>query len=66
MKARVAITERDTDYGEVSIMTWFIFVGDMLVMLFMCMLVVWVYMKSTKKSADEAARIPLEDEYVDD
>ena len=66
MKARVAITERDIDYGEVSIMIWFIFIGDMLVMLFMCMLVVWVYMKSTKKSADEAARIPLEDEYVDD
>jgi len=47
-------------------LTWFIFIGDMLVMLFMCMLVVWVYMKSTKKSADEAARIPLEDEYIDD
>jgi cbb3-type cytochrome oxidase subunit 3 len=62
----VTITERDIDYGEVSIMTWFIFVGDMLVMLFMCMLVVWVYMKSTRKSADEAARIPLEDEYIDD
>jgi cbb3-type cytochrome oxidase subunit 3 len=47
-------------------MTWFIFVGDMLVMLFMCVLVVWVYMKSSTKSANEAARIPLEDEYIDD
>jgi len=66
MKARVTITERDIEYAEALTMTWFIFVGDMLVMLFMCMLVVWVYMKSTKESADEAARIPLEDEYVDD
>ncbi len=47
-------------------MTWFLFVGDMLVMLFMCVLVVWVYMKSTSESADEAARIPLQDEYADD
>jgi len=47
-------------------MTWFLFVGDMLVMLFMSVLVVWVYLKSTTESADEAARIPLEDEYVDD
>jgi cbb3-type cytochrome oxidase subunit 3 len=47
-------------------MTWFIFIGDMLVMLFMCILVVWVYMKSSAKSAKEAARIPLEDEYRDD
>ncbi len=58
--------ERDIEYVEVLLMTWFIFVGDMLVMLFMCLLVVWVYMKSTAKSADEAARIPLEDEYIDD
>ncbi len=47
-------------------MTWFLFVGDMLVMLFMCVLVVWVYLKSTSEAADEAARIPLQDEYVDD
>ncbi len=47
-------------------MTWFLFVGDMLVMLFMCVLVVWVYLKSTTKSADEAARIPLQDEHADD
>jgi len=47
-------------------MTWFLFVGDMLVMLFMCLLVVWVYLKSTSASASEAANIPLNDEYVDD
>jgi cbb3-type cytochrome oxidase subunit 3 len=47
-------------------MTWFIFIGDMLVMLFMCILVVWVFMKSTTKTTNEAARIPLEDEYIDD
>ena len=47
-------------------MTWFLFVGDMLVMLFMCVLVVWVYLKSTKQSTDEAARIPLQDEHEDD
>ena len=47
-------------------MTWFLFVGDMLVMLFMCALVVWVYMRAPAESANEAARIPLEDEYADD
>jgi cbb3-type cytochrome oxidase subunit 3 len=47
-------------------MTWFLFVGDMLVMLFMSVLVVWVYLKSTSESADEAARIPLQDEHADD
>ena len=47
-------------------MTWFLFVGDMLVMLFMCVLVVWVYLKSTSEAADEAARIPLQDEHADD
>ncbi len=47
-------------------MTWFLFVGDMLVMLFMCVLVVWVYLKSTSEAAQAAARIPLEDEFTDD
>ncbi|HIG41711.1 MAG: CcoQ/FixQ family Cbb3-type cytochrome c oxidase assembly chaperone [bacterium] len=47
-------------------MTWFLFVGDMLVMLFMCGLAVWVFTQSTAEAADEAARIPLEDEYTDD
>lgn len=46
-------------------MTYFIFAGDMLVMLFMICLVVWVSLASTKNVLDEAARIPLEDEYRD-
>jgi cbb3-type cytochrome oxidase subunit 3 len=58
--------ERRIDDEEAHDMTWFLFVGDMLVMLFMCLLVVWVYLKSTSESADEAARIPLQDEYTDD
>ncbi len=58
--------EQNIDCNEVSKMTWFLFVGDMLVMLFMCALVVWVYLKSTSKAANEAARIPLEDEFIDD
>lgn len=43
-------------------MTWFIFVGDMLVMAFMIALVVWVSIRSTRERLDGAARIPLEDE----
>lgn len=43
-------------------MTWFIFVGDMLVMAFMIALVVWVSTRSTRARLDGAARIPLEDE----
>ena len=46
-------------------MTWFIFFGDMLVMLFMVILAVWVSLKSTKSKLDEAARIPLCDEETD-
>ena len=46
-------------------MTFFIFAGDMLVMGFMVALVVWVFMRSSDESIDEAARIPLEDEEVD-
>jgi cbb3-type cytochrome oxidase subunit 3 len=42
--------------------TWFIFVGDMLVMAFMIALVVWVSLRSTREGLDSAARIPLEDE----
>ena len=57
---------RDIDYNEAPEMTWFLFVGDMLVMLFMCVLVVWVFLRSTSKATSEAARIPLEDEYSDD
>ena len=43
-------------------MTWFIFVGDMLVMAFMILVVVWVSMRTTRGRLDAAARIPLEDE----
>ena len=47
-------------------MTWFLFIGDMLVMLFMCILVVWVYLRAPAEAANAAARIPLEDEQYDD
>jgi cbb3-type cytochrome oxidase subunit 3 len=47
-------------------MIWFLFIGDMLVMLFACALVVWFFMRSTSAVADAAARIPLEDECLDD
>ena len=43
-------------------MTWFIFVGDMLVMAFMIVVVVWVSLRTTRKRLDDAARIPLDDE----
>lgn len=43
-------------------MTWFIFVGDMLVMAFMILVVVWASMRSTRERLDATARIPLEDE----
>jgi cbb3-type cytochrome oxidase subunit 3 len=43
-------------------MTFLLFAGDMLVMAFMMILVVWVSLKSSRASIDEASRIPLEDE----
>lgn len=43
-------------------MTYYLFAGDMLVMAFMVGLVIWVFMRSSKKSMEEAAQIPLEDE----
>ncbi len=43
-------------------MTWFIFAGDMLVMAFMAALAVWVLWGGSSEAADEAARIPLQDE----
>ncbi len=46
-------------------MIWFIFAGDMLVMLFMVVLVVWVSLRSQENRLDAAARIPLEDECID-
>ncbi len=46
-------------------MTYFIFAGDMLVMLFMVVLVVWVFWRSSDKTISASARIPLEDERSD-
>lgn len=46
-------------------MTWFIFAGDMLVMLFMVGLVVWLTAFGSKDKATDVARIPLEDERYD-
>jgi cbb3-type cytochrome oxidase subunit 3 len=43
-------------------MAYFLFAGDMLVMAFMIAVVVWVSLKSSKKTLDKAAQIPLEDE----
>ena len=46
-------------------MTWFIFIGDMLVMLFMVVLAAWVFYRSADDVIDRSARIPLEDEGPD-
>ena len=46
-------------------MTFFIFAGDMLVMLFMVLLVVWVFWRSSDETINASARIPLEDEKTD-
>ena len=46
-------------------MTYFLFAGDMLVMAFMVVLVIWVFMRSSNETLDESARIPLEDERTD-
>ena len=43
-------------------MAYFLFAGDMLVMAFMIGVVIWVSLKSSKKTLDKTARIPLEDE----
>ncbi len=43
-------------------MTYFIFAGDLLVMLFMFCVVVWVFAFSPKENIDKAANIPLQDE----
>ena len=43
-------------------MTYFLFAGDMLVMAFMIVLVVWVSLKSSRRSLEESAAIPLHDE----
>ena len=43
-------------------MTYFIFAGDMLVMLFMVVLAIWVFWRSPDTTIGKSARIPLEDE----
>ena len=43
-------------------MTYFIFVGDLLVMLFMVCVAIWVFTCSPKSKIDQAANIPLKDE----
>ena len=50
--------------GRVTV-TYFIFAGDMLVMLFMVVLVVWVFWRSSDKTISESASIPLQDEQSD-
>lgn len=47
-------------------MTWFIFAGDMLVMLFMIAVVVWVSLIASREDTERAANIPLDDEVRDD
>jgi cbb3-type cytochrome oxidase subunit 3 len=46
-------------------MTTFIFMGDMLVMLFMILVVVWVSVYESDDRVNHTARIPLEDEKHD-
>ena len=43
-------------------MMWFLFAGDMLVMLFLAAVVVWVFWRSPDSAIDRAGCIPLEDE----
>lgn len=43
-------------------MTWFLFAGDMLVMLFMAAVAVWVFWRSPAKTLERTAAIPLHDE----
>ena len=43
-------------------LTWFLFAGDMLVMLFMVALATWVFWRSPDSAQRDAANIPLADE----
>jgi hypothetical protein len=45
-------------------MAWFLFAGDMLVMLFMTLLIIWVSVRDTATRLDYSAQIPLNDEVV--
>lgn len=46
-------------------MTYFIFIGDLLVMAFMTVLVVWLSLRGRAEHFDAIARLPLEDEETD-
>lgn len=46
-------------------MTYVIFIGDMLVMAFMIGVVAWVSLVAQPEELDETARIPLDDEDAD-
>ena len=46
-------------------MTWFIFAGDLAVMFFMVVLIVWLTTLGSRDKASDVARIPLEDENYD-
>lgn len=46
-------------------MTYVIFIGDMLVMAFMIAVVVWISVVASREEIDRTARIPLEDEDTD-
>lgn len=43
-------------------MTWYLFIGDMLVTAFMIVLFVWLSLRSTRAQFDAVARLPLEDD----
>ncbi|HEY0960799.1 MAG TPA: hypothetical protein VGE69_00395 [Pseudomonadales bacterium] len=43
-------------------MAWFLFAGDMLVMLFMTVLVVWLSLRGKASAHDFSALIPLHDD----
>ncbi len=43
-------------------MTWILFAGDMLVMAFMIVVIVWISLRANRAQLDAASRIPLEDE----
>lgn len=47
-------------------MAYLIFGGDMLVSAFMVALVIWISMRENDDRIAAAARIPLEDEVLDD
>lgn len=43
-------------------MMWFLFAGDMLVMLFMVAVAAWVFWRSPPETIAKTASIPLQDE----